>query len=129
MVCGYPGERSYFTSLTDEPELLSPLIPYTARETALPAGYDPAFHFALQYEMNRAEAADDSRKTLPAPPGFSGAAVWDTGFAASGHSEHWTPAQSRVVGIATEWVENKSCIIGIKAEILTAFLNDRNSSA
>ncbi len=129
MLCGYPGKASYFTTFTDEPQLLSPLIPYTARETALPAGYDPALHFALQYEMNLAEAADDSKKTLPTARGFSGAPIWDTGFVAGGCSEDWTPASSRVVGIATEWVENKSCIIGIKAEILTAFLNDLDTSA
>jgi hypothetical protein len=129
MLCGYPGKASYFTSFTDEPQLLSPFIPYLARETTLPAGYDPAFHFALQYEMNLAEAPDDSRKTLPAPPGLSGAPIWDTGFAASGCSEHWTPARSRVIGMAAEWVEAKSCIIGIKADIVSAFLNDLDTPA
>jgi hypothetical protein len=129
MLCGHPGKAAYFTSFTDEPELLSPLIPYTARETALPAGYDPAFHFALQYEMNLAEAADDSRKTLPSPKGFSGAPIWDTGFVAGGFSEHWAPAQARVIGMAAEWVENKSCIIGIKAEIVAGFLNHLDTQA
>jgi hypothetical protein len=128
-LCGHPGQGSYFTSFTDEPELLSPLIPYTARETALPAEFDPAFHFALQYEMNLAEAADDSRRTLPAPPGFSGAPIWDTGFIGSKCSEDWTPARARVVGIASRWLENNSCIIGIKAEIVTAFLKELDALA
>src|SRR5580692_6333925 len=60
VLCGYPGAASYFTRFTGEPVLDSHLIPYTARETALPEGYDPDIHFALQYEMDLAEPADGS---------------------------------------------------------------------
>jgi hypothetical protein len=35
MLCGYPGEASYFSRFTGDAVLHSPAIPYTARETAL----------------------------------------------------------------------------------------------
>jgi hypothetical protein len=124
MLCGYPEKASYFTMFTDDPLLDSRLIPYTAREAPLPAGYDPEFHFALQYEMDLAEPVDGSKSTLPMPPGFSGAPIWNSGFVASGCSEDWTPEQARIAGIAIEWVETSSCIVASKAEKLTAFLSD-----
>lgn len=123
-LCGYPGDASYFTLFTDEPTLDSHLIPYTAREVALPAGYDPAFHFALHYEMDLAQSADGSNAKLPRPPGFSGAPIWDSGFVASGCSEDWKPEMARIVGIAIQWVEEESCIIATKSEKLIAFVRD-----
>jgi hypothetical protein len=39
-------------------------------------------------------------------------------------SEDWTPCRSRVIGIASQWLENQSCIVAIKAEIVTDFLNE-----
>ncbi|HEY4899230.1 MAG TPA: hypothetical protein VIH91_00275 [Terriglobales bacterium] len=49
-LCGYPGARSYFSRFSGEAVLYSPLLPYTARETPLPAPFDPDIHFALHYD-------------------------------------------------------------------------------
>ena len=124
MLCGYPGAAAYFTRFTEAPTLDSHLIPYTAREIALPAGCDQGFHFALQYEMDRAEPANESKAKLPEPPGFSGAPIWDTRFVASGCSNDWTPGQARMIGVATRWVKENSCIIATRADKLTAFLHE-----
>jgi hypothetical protein len=72
LLCGYTGTTSYFSRFSGEPVLDSPLIPYTARETTLPVGFDSDIHFALHYEMDLAEAADGSKAKLPKPGGFSG---------------------------------------------------------
>jgi hypothetical protein len=116
LLCGYPGFGSYFSRFTGEPVLDTRLIPYTAWQTTLPAGFDPRIHFALQYEMGLAEATDRGNAKLRDPPGFSGAPIWDTGYVASNCSKSWTPGQGRIIGIATRWVEEDSCIVAIKAE-------------
>jgi hypothetical protein len=90
MLCGYSGEASSFKGYPP-PELQSSLVPYTARERALPADYDPAMHFALQYEMNLAESVDGIGKKLPKPGGFSGSPIWDTRFVAGGCSNAGRP--------------------------------------
>lgn len=120
--CGHPGAASYFSRFTGEPLLESPLIPYTARQTTLPSGFDPRVHFALQYEIDLSTPVDGSRLHFPQPPGMSGAPIWDTGFVASHCSKNWDPSRSRLIGLATRWVRESSCIIAIKAERVRRFL-------
>jgi hypothetical protein len=122
MLCGYPGEASYFSRFTGDAVLHSPAIPYTARETALPRGFDAAIHFALKYEMEFSESADESKGKLSEPGGFSGAPIWDSGFVACKCSKDWTPAQARMIGIATRWIAEDSCVIATKAEKVREFL-------
>ena len=131
MLCGYPGAASYFSRFSGEPVLDSRLIPYTARETALPTGFDPGIHFALHYEMTLAESVDEGSAKLPEPPGFSGSPIWDTGFVASNCSKDWTPEQARIIGIATRWIEEHSCIVATKGSKVREFLleNVRNDVA
>jgi hypothetical protein len=129
MLCGYPVAEAHFSRFTGEPTVHASLIPYTARETALPEGkgFDPGIAFALDYAMERAESVDGSQGRLPVPIGFSGSPIWDTGFVASGCSNEWTPARSRVVGIARKWepVEMGSAIIATKATQIRRFLLEK----
>lgn len=131
MLCGYPGAASYFSRFSGEAVLHSHLIPYTARETVLPGGFDPGIHFALQYEMGLAETIDGSNNKLPEPPGFSGSPIWDTRFIANNCSKDWAPQQSRVIGIATHWIKEDSCIVATKGVKVRQFLleNVRNDVA
>jgi hypothetical protein len=121
-LCGYPGARSYPSRFGGEAVLYSPLVPYTARETTLPERFDPDIHFALHYEMEQSEPAGEDNAKLPEPFGFSGSPIWDTGFIASSCSKDWTPAQGRLIGIATDWMPETSCIVATKAEKVREFL-------
>ena len=123
-ICGHPAAEASFRDIPGEDrQLKSNRISYLAREAPLPAGIDPASHFALQYEMNLAKATDPSRKRkLPPPPGFSGSAIWDCGFVRSGCAEKWDPSEARLVGVAQRWLEDESCLIAIKAEAIRSFL-------
>jgi hypothetical protein len=95
---------------------------YMARECPLPPGYDPLIQFALVYEMDKATATDGSSRKLPEPPGLSGSAIWNTGFARMGYFENWSSAQARIIGITQRWDPDHSCIIGTKAEAIRSFL-------
>ena len=130
MLCGYPGETSYFSRFTGDPVLHSPAIPYTAREIALPTGFNAGIHFALKYEMELSESADGSKEKLPKPGGYSGSPILDSGFVACNCSRDWAPAQARIIGIATRWIEEESCGIATKSWKVREFLlaNVRNAS-
>src|SRR5207244_1760712 len=70
-----------------------------------------------------AEPADGGKAKLPEPDGFSGSPIWDTGFVASGCSKNWTPAQGRIVGIATcRPNESSSSVVATKAGKVREFL-------
>ena len=116
-----PGGPSYFSRFGGTPTLYSPTIPYTARETDLPSDLDAETHFALKYEMELSESVDGSTDRLPEPGGFSGSPIWDSGFVAK-CSKHWAPARARIVGIATRWIQEDSCIIATKAEKVREFV-------
>lgn len=122
MLCGYPGGPSYFSRFSGTPTLYSPTLPYTARETDLPSGFDAGTHFALKYEMELSESVDGTTDGLPEPGGFSGSPIWDSGFVASKCSKDWAPARARIVGIANTWIQEDSCIIATKAEKVREFL-------
>jgi len=121
-IAGHPGELSKFQNIPGDVKLKSNRALYLARESPLPTGFDPAIHFAMQYEMKKAKATDGSSHRLPNPTGLSGSAIWDTGFTASGYSEKWNSGSARMVGIAQRWLEDESCIIGTKAEAVRRFL-------
>lgn len=122
MLCGYPAKAAYFSRFTGQPVLNSPLIPYTAREAALPEGLDPARYFGLHYEMVKAEAADAGTGKLPPAPGFSGSPIWDTGFVAGGCCDDWRPEKARVVGVCLRWNEGESFVLALRAEQVRVFL-------
>ena len=121
-VAGHPGDMATFQDIPGDVKLKSDRVLYLAREVPLPAGYDPASHFALAYDMERAQATDGSKRKLPRPPGLSGSGIWDTGFAASGYSDEWNASRARLVGIAQRWEPVEDCVIGVKAEALRNFL-------
>ncbi len=122
ILSGYPAKAAYFSRFTGEPVLDSPLVPYTARVAALPEGVDSARYFGLQYEMEKAEAADGGKGRLPPAPGFSGSPIWDAGFVAGGCREDWTPEAARVIGVAVRWNEGESFVLAVKAQHVRTFL-------
>ena len=128
-LCGYPVAEAGFSRFTGEPTVHSALIPYTARETGLPEskGYDAGIAFALDYAVERAKRVDSGEGSLPRAIGFSGSPIWDTGFVASECSQDWTPARSRVIGIARKWepIEMSSVIIATKVEQIRRFLLEK----
>lgn len=121
-VAGHPGEMAKFQDIPGDVKLKSDRALYLAREASLPAWYDSATHFALDYDMDKARATDGSKRKLPRPPGLSGSAIWNTGFVASGYADDWDASHARLVGIAQCWVPEENCIIGVKAEGLRSFL-------
>lgn len=121
-VAGHPGEMAAFQDIPGDVILKSDRVLYLARESPLPRNFDPVTHFAVQYEMKAAQTTDGGRRKLPAPPGLSGSAIWDTGFGASGYDANWNAESARLVGVAQKWVPSESCIICVKAEALRSFL-------
>jgi hypothetical protein len=121
-VAGHPGAMASFQDIPGDVKLKSNRALYLAREAPLPAGFDSATHFAMEYEMDQAQSTDGTKQKLPPPPGLSGSAIWDTRFAASGYDEKWSVSQATLVGIAQRWIKEENCIIGIKAEALREFL-------
>jgi hypothetical protein len=117
---GFSGDRSQFYFNT----LYTPGTSSTAREVALPDDdrFDPRFHFAIDYRPDLATSVIGSHG-LPRPPGFSGAAVWNTRFVESRLSGYqWTPQQARVTGIVWGWPSSSACIVATRSEYIRSFL-------
>jgi len=117
---GYSGDRSQFIFNT----LITPGTSSTAREVPLPVDdrFKARFHMAIEYKPDLATNVIGSHG-LPCPPGFSGSAVWNTGFVESRMAgEPWTPDMARVSGIVWGWPSSSGCIVATRVEYVRSFL-------
>jgi trypsin-like peptidase len=123
-MCGYPGERSYFSPF--DSNLVAKVIPYSAPQVALPADrrFTDEFHFAIPYSTELAESLSVNQSPLPKAGGFSGAPVWDTRFVAGGCTTNWSAVNARLTGIAFWWDQKDGRLVCTRAEKVRQFISD-----
>lgn len=112
------GAGFYFNTLftrstpyTTQERQLSP------QEAAMDAHFNPAFHFALLYQPDKAQKLDQSGAGLPVPGGMSGALVWNTRrveIEAAG--QKWSPLDARVTGLVWGWHSSAAVLLATRVE-------------
>lgn len=117
---GFSGERSGFHFGTH----ISSGTSSTSRETTLLVDerFNWRFHFGLDYRPDLATTVLGTHG-LPRPHGFSGSAVWNTGFVeARMRGVEWTPELARVTGVNWGWPSGQACLVATRAEFVRSFL-------
>ena len=117
-VHGYPGERGRFSALFGG--IRAKTFPYATDVTSLPPGFSESSFFALSFPDD-IWRFDGNIEIRPNPKGLSGSAVWNTKYVASG-TAGWEPDQSDIIGILHGYNEEYQCLVGVKIEIVRAFL-------
>jgi hypothetical protein len=113
-IAGYSGDRCRFSFGC----LFTHGTPYLARECPLPENTecDSKFHFALDYNPEKATSIDGTSRGLPLPPGLSGTLVWNTRVVEMKmRGKPWTPQAARVTGIVWGWPAT-TCLLATKIE-------------
>ncbi|WP_210324448.1 hypothetical protein [Chelatococcus reniformis] len=116
---GYLGEGQTLAYAT----LPDRMAAHVTQEAPVPPEYgDERFHFALQYwgDLDAEPSADQG---LPAPKGFSGSLVWNTGYTeARSRGQLWTPQDAKVTGVVWGWSSSKACLIATRIEFIRSWL-------
>jgi hypothetical protein len=113
---GFPGQTSYPSLLLGG--VVSKSLPYGAMQRLddLPPNLQP-FQFAIEYDpvgmVNEIGIAHD----LVDPRGLSGSPVWRIGVSGRS-SREWTPSDSLLVGILTQWRPDEKVLIATSTEKL-----------
>jgi hypothetical protein len=113
---GFPGKRSY-------PSLhlggvINKSLPYGAMQRLenLPPDLEP-FQFAIEYDPQGMIDETGIAGDLVDPHGLSGSPVWRIG--ASGRSRReWSPSDSLLVGIVTQWRPDEKVLVATSANRL-----------
>jgi hypothetical protein len=82
--------------------------------------FDPRMHFSIDYAALDLVKANGAPEDWAHPEGLSGSAVW--AINGSVEVEGWTPEQSKIVGVVTDWNQDDQILVALRIEIVTEFL-------
>ncbi|HEX5447508.1 MAG TPA: hypothetical protein VFW87_27075 [Pirellulales bacterium] len=117
-VHGFPGANSDSSRLLGG--VLSKSLPYGAMQRLenLPPDLN-RFQFAVEYDPVGIVNETGSPEDVVDPRGLSGSPVWRIGI--SGRSLHdWTPSDSLLAGVLTQWRPNEKILIATSMDNLPA---------
>lgn len=105
---GFPGAQTTYLPFLREFSITG--NPLLSRAAPLPAAFDPAHHFAIEYPA-------ETR-----PQGMSGMPVWNLRLNAVGSLDDWSPELASFAGVAHRWVEGSGVLIVTRVEVVRDFV-------
>jgi len=119
-IAGYPGNWSKISKsqrlIIDKP-FIGRSIPYTGDLSKL--GLDLSYHHAIIYSRNiLVDSKTKENKTGPKPHGISGSGIW---LVSGGEST--STYKHELIGIFSEYIENRAVVAGIRIELFLDFLS------
>lgn len=111
---GFPGISSYSSQLLNG--VVSKSLPYGAMQRLdnLPPNLRP-FEFAIEYDPIGMVSETGAPADVVDPHGLSGSPAWRIGVSGKS-SKHWTPADSLLVGVVTQWRPDEKVLIATSTE-------------
>jgi hypothetical protein len=121
-ILGFPGEKSRMSALAQG--LISGAVPYLTQEAPLSEdnNFDSKYYFAIHYPYDTPLlTTENKRETLFDAHGFSGTAVWDTGYVET-QGQNWKPENATIVGLIRGWDQKNHVLIAVKIEFIREFI-------